>query len=350
MGEIGHYYFGLTANQTLLANVLGISIRTAMLSDQLRTAVTQIDAGVDDIARATAQMATEASEQSRRAEQASEASELWADATRRVAENTRQAGDASVQAGAQALDTSHVIKSLGQKLESVNQVVGLVDSIADQTSLLALNAAIEAAHAGEAGAGFAVVASEVQRLSEHSASSVAEIALHNQETREILADALRSIEAMTNDTRSAGAATQRVVTMIGEQELAADAMVESVGGMVLVAEHNAVATQQIAAAAEQQAVCLEQVSHSLQTLADVGVELRSAIAEFGASDSCACPNLVRCPAFDGRWPDGATEGYIADYCIGDYDLCERKRLIDAGKPVLEESLPDGTWLKGPADD
>lgn len=72
-------------------------------------------------------------------------------------------------------EATRVIEELSQVVTDVDRMLGVINSISEQTSLLALNAAIEAARAGEVGRGFAVVADEVRALASKTQASTSEI-------------------------------------------------------------------------------------------------------------------------------------------------------------------------------
>ncbi|MEG0261233.1 MAG: globin-coupled sensor protein [Lysinibacillus sp.] len=95
-------------------------------------------------------------------------------------------------------DISEEIRQLVDISKEMEEIVGKVTSIANQTNLLSLNAAIEAARAGEAGKGFSVVAGEVNKLSEQTKASVKDVSIlleNTSERTEKLVSVLNRIKA-----------------------------------------------------------------------------------------------------------------------------------------------------------
>ncbi len=64
---------------------------------------------------------------------------------------------------------------LSEYANKMQDIMGLISSVANQTGMLALNASIEAARAGEAGRGFAVVASQISNLAAQTNSATGDI-------------------------------------------------------------------------------------------------------------------------------------------------------------------------------
>ncbi|HEY9765022.1 MAG TPA: methyl-accepting chemotaxis protein [Chroococcales cyanobacterium] len=108
-------------------------------------------------------------------------------------QNLRQAIEKMDAVRQRVSESTKTVDRIGRLGPSMEQVLVIMEGIADQSNLLAVNAAIEAARAGEQGKGFAVVAEEVRKLAEQSSLASLRLA---ELMREIEQATARAIEGM----------------------------------------------------------------------------------------------------------------------------------------------------------
>lgn len=149
------------------------------------------------------------------------------------------------------LRSSANVKSLGDELKKINEIVKLITAIADRTNLLSLNAAIEAARAGDAGKGFAVVADEVKRLAESSRKGADEISKIVKHLEESSRATIGSIEQGNTSIIESYDVITKVLQSLQEIATAVSEVVAQMGEISSSAEEVAASSEQAAASSEE---------------------------------------------------------------------------------------------------
>lgn len=204
--------------------------------------------------------------------------------SRQVVSNTISGID---QLGAQLDSTQQVIQSLSLQGKSINDVVSVIKTIAEQTNLLALNAAIEAARAGEQGRGFAVVADEVRTLATRTAQSTKEIEATVQNILHGIAAAVAAIEASAVHANQAKHDTRDIIRAIDEIKMSIEAIsvnniknLDVAGQQLEQVAKVMVAFEQLKMHSDEMAKRVDRTSGASEALAQISARLRQSIARF----------------------------------------------------------------------
>lgn len=80
-------------------------------------------------------------------------------------------------------EKTHDILQMKKKVTRINEVMGMIRGINEQTKLISFNASLEASGAGEAGKRFTVVANEIRRLADTVQESMEEIRVMTDEVQ-----------------------------------------------------------------------------------------------------------------------------------------------------------------------
>jgi methyl-accepting chemotaxis protein len=259
-------------------------------ADTLEVMIGKIKQASDTIATTTREIAQGNQHLSERTEQQAvgleETIHSIADITGVVRKNSQGAQQASTHADG-ALNVArrggelvhrlvNTMTGIATSSKKINDITGLIDGIAFQTSILALNAAVEAARAGEQGRGFSVVASEVRALAQRSAAAAKEISTLIGKSVEQVREGSELVNTAGRTMSEVVDSVERVTSIIAEISASSRAQTLSI-------EHLNAAISEIDGTTQQNAALVEQASAAATSLDDQATELVNSVAAFRLS-------------------------------------------------------------------
>ncbi|WP_363356385.1 methyl-accepting chemotaxis protein [Hydrogenophaga sp.] len=186
------------------------------------------------------------------------------------ASQVRDVAESGAQAMNEAVDSVSIIQKGAQQM---NDIIGVIDSLAFQTNILALNAAVEAARAGEQGRGFAVVANEVRTLAQRSSAA-------SREIRELIQASSSQVDASVKRIRTAGDNMTKIVSGVRgvatNMSLISAASAEQSTGLIQISS----AVSQLDEITQRNAQMVERAVQQANQLATRAGELSRAVSSF----------------------------------------------------------------------
>jgi uncharacterized phage infection (PIP) family protein YhgE len=120
----------------------------------------------------------------------------------------------SQQLAATSQETTNIAKNAFNEVKNVTAILDIIRRVASQSNLLGLNAAIEAARAGEHGRGFSVVASEVRKLADESNESAKKINDLLKKFSELVESVLDNVQQSNAIAQQQSKANQDIAQML----------------------------------------------------------------------------------------------------------------------------------------
>ncbi|MDE6531860.1 MAG: methyl-accepting chemotaxis protein [Lachnospiraceae bacterium] len=322
-GEISRAIRDLRGNLVdVVGNLQHQTQQLYLASEELSKNASETVETVGQVEHAVQEIATGASSQADETQQATEhvivMGEMVEDTTQEV--NTLHGTMEEMgKAGETAADKLHQLEEINARAKAslddiyeqtnttnhsalkIQEVIGIITEIAEETNLLSLNASIEAARAGEQGRGFAVVASQIQKLAEQSNESARKI---EEIVTYLISDSKQAVETMDEvkgimdeqinfvtetadifrnlqgEIDNSISKIEQISTRTAHLDRERTGVVDVVQNLTAIAEENAASTEETSASVVAVGDIMTQVSKNAFTLKEIADNLEAAMEKF----------------------------------------------------------------------
>lgn len=234
----------------------------------LVSSAAQISSTVSQVSVSTARTSSAVAETVTTVEELRQAAKLSGEKAKYVARSSSEAANISESGKKATEDSAQRMELIRQQMESIGEtvirlsehsqaiedIIAVVQDLADQSNLLAVNASIEAARAGEQGKSFAVVAHEIKSLADQSRQAT-------EQVRSILHETRKWVNAVVMATEQGGKAVQAGV----EQSAVAG---ESINALAESIQESSQAAAVIDSSSQQQFAGVDQVSLAMGNIGE----------------------------------------------------------------------------------
>lgn len=218
-----------------------------------------------------------------------------------AADKLHQLEDINSRAKSSLDDIYEQTNTTNQSALKIQEVIGIITEIAEETNLLSLNASIEAARAGEQGRGFAVVASQIQKLAEQSNESARKI---EEIVTYLISDSKQAVETMDevkgimdeqinfvtetadifrnlqSEIGNSIDKIEQISVRTGKLDQERIGVVDVVQDLTAIAEENAAGTEETSASVIAVGGIMTQVSKNVFALKEIADNLDEAMKQF----------------------------------------------------------------------